>query len=112
MRPLVRTLILISSLALASCASLRPSHPARGTDLASSLERCAKLSRDSEIEHIFAILCGGIGTAGAGVAPALSGNQIAQDSVLAGAGVFALVGTVLSYAGGVTEAKYSHEGCQ
>ena len=93
---------------LAGCSHLRPARPTFGAKLAASPEHCAKLARDSEIQHIFAILLSGAGTGGAGIAPVIT-NKIAQDSILGVAAACSLTGAVLSYTGGLAAASYSKD---
>lgn len=104
----MRTVVLALLLLMLAGCGLRPVRPAAGLKRALSPEACNKLAREAELEHVFAILCSGGGTAGAGLAPAID-NEIARDSILGVAGALGLVGAVLEYTGGLAAARYSKE---
>jgi len=94
-------------LCLSGCATLRPAHPVVGLKRVSSPAQCSSLATKAEVQHILAIVFGGVGTGGAGVAPAFQSNAVAQDVILGLSGAFGLAGAVLSYTAGVASADYA-----
>jgi hypothetical protein len=93
---------------LSGCATLRPARHALKTN-AVPTDRCSSLATKAEVQHVLAIVFGGVGPVAASITPALSDHPLAQDLTLGAASALGLVGAVLAFTGGVASANYSKE---